>query len=188
MRLNALSTSHRQNRLRARRSARKSAPPTGGRGWVPAQIGVAYSGLARWRNDRLPEQSGPMSIMRSRTISVGVARDPQSVYDFITDPRTLPQWAPGFANSMHESAGDWIVETTVGPVRIEFVERNELGVADHRVTIKPGADRRGRPRCRGRGCRRRRHGRGDRGGVPDPGQRGPALRAVRAAGWPLRRW
>ncbi len=33
-----------------------------------------------------------------------------------------------------------MVETTDGPVQIEFVRANALGVADHRVTIKPGVE------------------------------------------------
>jgi len=76
----------------------------------------------------------------SRTVSIAIARDPQGVCDFVTDPRNLPRWAPGFARSVDRSADGWIVDTADGPMPIEFVARNTLGVADHRVTVAPGVD------------------------------------------------
>lgn len=85
-------------------------------------------------------QGWAMALMTSRTIATSIERDPQDVYDFVTDPANLPRWAPGFATSVHHSDGHWTVETPDGPVRVEFVSRNALGVADHRVSTPSGPD------------------------------------------------
>lgn len=79
-----------------------------------------------------------VALMPSHTVSVSIARAPETVYDFIVAPENLPEWALAFARSVSKSGNDWIVETSDGPMRIEFVARNPFGVADHRVTVRPG--------------------------------------------------
>jgi hypothetical protein len=81
-----------------------------------------------------------VALMPSRTVSVSIARAPATVYDFIVEPENLPEWAPGLARSVRKSGNDWFVETSDGPMRIEFVARNQFGVADHRVTVRPGLE------------------------------------------------
>ncbi|HZJ06677.1 MAG TPA: SRPBCC family protein [Nocardioidaceae bacterium] len=81
-----------------------------------------------------------MTTSRARTVSVSVERDPAAVYDYICDPRNLPSWAPGFAKSVREEAGRWLVETEAGTVGIAFASDNPLGVVDHRVTDDQGLD------------------------------------------------
>ncbi|MEV1287461.1 SRPBCC family protein [Micromonospora sp. NPDC049679] len=71
-------------------------------------------------------------------MTVSIARAPQSTYEFIREPRNLPQWAPGFARAVRPSDGKWVVETVDDPVEIDFVAPNPFGVADHRVTAAPG--------------------------------------------------
>jgi len=66
--------------------------------------------------------------------------DPTDAYHFVVDPRNLPRWARGFARSVRESAGGWIVETAEESVPIRFQSHNSLGVADHWVTIRTGAE------------------------------------------------
>ncbi len=78
--------------------------------------------------------------MPAHTVSVPVDRDPGAVYRYVSDPRNLPDWAPGFAKAVREAAGGWVVETADGTVRIAFVPDNELGVVDHRVTDDQGLD------------------------------------------------
>ncbi len=74
----------------------------------------------------------------SRTISVAIDRPPREVYDFAVVPENLPRWATGLGSS-GEPAGDaWVAQTVEGPVRVRFVERNELGVLDHYVTLPGG--------------------------------------------------
>jgi len=76
----------------------------------------------------------------ARTVSISVDCDPRTAYRYVTDPRTLPDWAPGFARSVREDGTAWYVETPTGDVRVDFVVANDLGVADHRVTDGAGLD------------------------------------------------
>jgi len=72
-------------------------------------------------------------------MNVSIARPPEVVYDFVMTPERLPEWAPGFAHGVHSEAGGWVVETSSGAVGIEFTRHNDLGVADHTVTLGGGA-------------------------------------------------
>lgn len=72
-------------------------------------------------------------------LSIYIARDPQEVYEFASDPRNLPLWAAGLAQSAVTQDGDiWIVEAPFGQARIRFAERNPFGVMDHDVELESG--------------------------------------------------
>jgi hypothetical protein len=79
-------------------------------------------------------------LMKSKTISISIACSPSVVYEFASNPENMPRWARGFAKSVAPSSGDWIVETSSGPVTLRFVQHNELGVLDHRVTLAQGLE------------------------------------------------
>ena len=73
-------------------------------------------------------------------LTVTINRPPAEVYDFVADPRNLPQWAAGLARSSVEQVGDyWVADAPFGKVRIKFAERNALGVLDHDVTFDDAA-------------------------------------------------
>jgi hypothetical protein len=75
----------------------------------------------------------------SRHISVFVAASAEDVYAYAADPRHLPAWAAGLARSTVEQAGGhWVVESPMGPVRVDFAPANDLGVLDHTVTLPDG--------------------------------------------------
>ena len=77
--------------------------------------------------------------MQSRHVSTVIERDPQVVYDFISRPENLARWAAGLAQSDVVREGDALVaDSPLGRVTIRFVPRNELGVADHDVTLPTG--------------------------------------------------
>jgi hypothetical protein len=78
--------------------------------------------------------------LRSQTLSVSVECSPGQVYEFVSNPENLPKWARAFCRSVRRSEGDWIVETSDGPMRITFVEQNEFGVLDHYVSPAPGLE------------------------------------------------
>ena len=59
---------------------------------------------------------------RADKLSVSIAASPAAVYEFASNPMNLPKWAAGLA----------------GAVKIEFAERNHLGVLDHVVTLPSG--------------------------------------------------
>lgn len=77
--------------------------------------------------------------MKSRHVSTEIEREPQAVYDFIAHSGNLRQWAAGLAQSDVVREGDaLVVESPMGRVTIRFADRNDLGVADHEVTLPSG--------------------------------------------------
>jgi uncharacterized protein YndB with AHSA1/START domain len=75
----------------------------------------------------------------ARTISMTIERPPGEVYAFAVVPENLPRWASGLGTSGERVGADWVSQTALGPVRVRFAGRNDLGVLDHDVTL-PGGD------------------------------------------------
>lgn len=74
-----------------------------------------------------------------RHISIFIARSPEEVYEFASNPRNLPLWAEGLARAEVKPAGDaWVVEAPFGTARLRFAERNRFGVLDHDVELESG--------------------------------------------------
>jgi hypothetical protein len=72
-------------------------------------------------------------------VSVSIARRPDEVYEFASDPSNLPRWAAGLARTEVRQDGDaWVADAPFGKVRVRFAERNALGVMDHDVTLESG--------------------------------------------------
>ncbi|UYQ95354.1 hypothetical protein MKQ68_09615 [Chitinophaga horti] len=73
-------------------------------------------------------------------VSIGIQRNVNDVYDFLSVPQNFPKWAPGFCLSIEEVSTDntWKIQTTNGEAHVTFVERNKLGVVDHFVTVNGG--------------------------------------------------
>jgi polyketide cyclase/dehydrase/lipid transport protein len=74
----------------------------------------------------------------SRHISERIRRPLNEVYEYAADPANLPEWAPGLGSAVENVDGQWFVETPMGRVGFEFVERNAYGVLDHEVTLPSG--------------------------------------------------
>jgi hypothetical protein len=81
-----------------------------------------------------------MALMSSasKQISESIDRRAADVYEYASDPKNLPQWAPGLGSSVENIDGRWFVETPAGRVGFAFAERNEYGVLDHEVTLPSG--------------------------------------------------
>lgn len=78
-------------------------------------------------------------VRRSRTIAVSIAAPYATVYAFVSDARTLPQWAHGLgAEPIPEGPNRWLLTTAAGPVHVEFAPLNAFGVVDHVVTPADG--------------------------------------------------
>ncbi|WP_425617752.1 SRPBCC family protein [Anatilimnocola sp. NA78] len=75
-----------------------------------------------------------------RTISVSIDCSPERVYAFASDPRNFPQWTSSFVKSVRQAAGEWILSTTEGEVKIRFAPTNAFGILDHVVTVAPGVE------------------------------------------------
>ena len=75
----------------------------------------------------------------SRHIGHHIDRSAREVYDLAADPRNLPRWAAGLAESTVERVdGRWYADSPMGRVAVDFAPRNEFGVLDHDVTLPSG--------------------------------------------------
>ena len=76
-------------------------------------------------------------IPQSRNLSIYINRNVKVVYDFVSIPENFRLWASGLGKSLKKVKGEWFAETPDGPAKIRFSERNEFGVLDHWVNLKP---------------------------------------------------
>lgn len=72
-------------------------------------------------------------------ISETVRRTADDVYRYASDPRRLPEWAAGLSGSIEQVEGEWVAESPMGRVVVEFTPLNEFGVLDHVVVLPGGA-------------------------------------------------
>ncbi|HEX9816145.1 MAG TPA: SRPBCC family protein [Candidatus Thermoplasmatota archaeon] len=76
----------------------------------------------------------------SHHLSLTIAAPADAVYKFASDPRNLPFWAAGLAGSISENGDDWVADSPMGKIRIEFAAPNPYHVLDH-VVILPSGER-----------------------------------------------
>lgn len=77
--------------------------------------------------------------IRSRHVSQVIRRPAMQVYDFAADPGNLPKWAAGLAQNDLAREGDMLIaQSPMGQVTVRLIERNNLGVLDHDVTLPSG--------------------------------------------------
>lgn len=76
--------------------------------------------------------------MKAQTISVTIAAPRERVYAFASNPENLPRWVPSFFKSVELLDGEWVAQSPLGRVTVEFAHDNDLGVLDHTVTLPSG--------------------------------------------------
>jgi hypothetical protein len=74
----------------------------------------------------------------SRHVSVHIDRPFADVYAYGSDPSHWPAWAPGLLSSLEQVDGQWVAESGMGRLVIEFTPPNPFGVLDHDVTLVTG--------------------------------------------------
>ncbi|MFE2055485.1 SRPBCC family protein [Streptomyces sp. NPDC059446] len=74
----------------------------------------------------------------TRHLSIRVDRPAGQVYAYASEPSHLPEWAAGLGASIEEIDGQWIADSPMGRVVVEFAPRNDFGVLDHHVTLPSG--------------------------------------------------
>ncbi len=83
--------------------------------------------------------SGSASQQESRHVNVWIDVTPSAAYDFAGDPRNLPRWAAGLAQSdVRHVDGAWVMSSPMGEVTVDFAPPNDLGVLDHVVRLPDG--------------------------------------------------
>jgi hypothetical protein len=75
---------------------------------------------------------------KSQHISVSIDRMANEVYVFASNPENLPKWAAGLSGSIKNVKGDWIAESPMGRVKVQFADKNKFGILDHDVTLPSG--------------------------------------------------
>lgn len=75
--------------------------------------------------------------MKSKTISLSIDAAPSRVYEFVSNPRNLPAWAP-FFQSVENVEGKWIIRTEQGIAELAFAQPNVFGVLDHTIAFDSG--------------------------------------------------
>ena len=75
---------------------------------------------------------------QSLHLGIGIDRPAAVVYDYISQPANLPEWAAGLAGSIEFVEGRWVADSPMGQVVVEMTEPNPYGIADHRVTLATG--------------------------------------------------
>jgi len=76
--------------------------------------------------------------LTARHIGTSIARPCREVYAFASNPENLPLWAAGLSGFIAKIDGEWVAESPMGSVKVEFVAANDLGVLDHTVTLPSG--------------------------------------------------
>ena len=74
----------------------------------------------------------------TRTLTASIAALAGRVYAFASNPANMPLWAPAFCKSIACVNGQWIIDSNLGAMRIEFAGANPFGVLDHTVTLPSG--------------------------------------------------
>lgn len=87
-----------------------------------------------------PDHDAMTQVLPSRTLSIWIDRDPETVYAFLSIPENFPKWASGLAGSLRRDGDVWSAETPEGPMHVRFTPPNPLRIADHWVVPPAGAE------------------------------------------------
>lgn len=77
-------------------------------------------------------------MTESRHVSTYIARSVAEVYAYAADPANLPAWAPGLLKSVEKVDGQWVAESDMGRILLDWAPDNAFGVLDHHVTVPSG--------------------------------------------------
>jgi hypothetical protein len=76
--------------------------------------------------------------MESRHVSIEIDRPEAEVYAYVSNPANLPHWAAGLTGSIEQVDGEWVANSPLGSITVEFAPQNGFGVLDHVVTTQDG--------------------------------------------------
>ena len=80
-----------------------------------------------------------MRTMPARIIHISIERDWRDVARFVLEHENMSRWASGLAAGLEQRGDHWIADGgPIGQVKVRFVPANDLGVADHEVTLPDG--------------------------------------------------
>jgi hypothetical protein len=72
-------------------------------------------------------------------VATAVERSAKDVDEYVSNPIHLAEWAVGLARRPVERIdGQWVVDSPLGRVVVEFAPVNGFGIVDHLVTLPDG--------------------------------------------------
>ncbi|MEO7262505.1 MAG: SRPBCC family protein [Jatrophihabitantaceae bacterium] len=74
----------------------------------------------------------------SKHLGIWIDRSAVEVYDYVSQPANLAEWAAGLGSSIELIGGQWVAESPLGQVVVAMAEPNPYGVLDHWVTLATG--------------------------------------------------
>lgn len=74
----------------------------------------------------------------SRHVSTHINRSAADVYAYASNPVNLPAWAPGLLKSVERVDGQWVADSDMGRILLDWAPDNPFGVMDHHVTVPSG--------------------------------------------------
>jgi Polyketide cyclase / dehydrase and lipid transport len=77
---------------------------------------------------------------RSETRAISIDAPPEVILDLVSDARSLPSWAPAFAESVETAGQDWLITTATGQFSVRLEVSRKYGVVDF---TRPGDPARG---------------------------------------------
>ena len=78
-------------------------------------------------------------VHQSVHVSTTIDRPAADVYDYASNPLNLSTWAAGLAHrDVQLIDGQWVVDSPMGRVVVEFAPSNDFGILDHDVTLPVG--------------------------------------------------
>lgn len=80
------------------------------------------------------------TLSSTRTLSIFIFSPYATVYEFLSQPENLPQWAQGLGQGIEKGDGAWKVHTPSGVVTMVFANKNDYGVLDHTVHLPDGSE------------------------------------------------
>jgi hypothetical protein len=78
--------------------------------------------------------------MRADTKTISIDAPPAALVRLLANPRNLPRWAVGFAQSVRQDGPDWRVQTAAGEIAIRIEADPATGVVDFHMTPAPGVE------------------------------------------------
>ena len=79
-----------------------------------------------------------MTTFPASHISISIDCPADRAYAFASNPENLPRWAAGLSGSIRKVGEDWMAESPMGDIKIQFADPNPFGVLDHDVTLPSG--------------------------------------------------
>lgn len=78
--------------------------------------------------------------MRADTRTISIEAPVERVVTFLANPQNLPRWAVGFARSVHQAPGGWVVQTGAGEMGLRIDVDRGRGTVDFCMSPTQGID------------------------------------------------